>query len=243
VEIKDNIMNTKNVFSWLLLLFGEAIIITAFIFFRGEIPTNILVLNIVAGSLVYGLFFCNFRAPWIDLEDKSQKQIGMLGISWLATWFYAIAAVGFMLVANLPYSLAFPTQLIVHCILLFFLFMWLLLSRHSGEKVQKIFVQETQNRSGINEMKSAMRQLKDKMNDTAGLPENFTNRIHSLEEGLRFISPSNSEEAHSLENSFSKTVSDISFAISNFQMNEEAIESNLKKLERIYQNRKNIYSH
>jgi hypothetical protein len=197
----------------------------------------------LVSSLVYGLFFCNFRAPWIDLEDKSQKQSGMLGISWLATWIYAIAAVGFMLVANLTYSLTFPTQLIVHCILLFFLIMWMLLSRHSADKVQKIFVQETQNRNGINEMKSAMRNLKDKMSGTNGLPENFTNRINSLEEGLRFISPSNSEEAYSLENSFSKIVSDISFAISNFQMNEEAIESNLKKLERIYQNRKNIYSH
>ncbi|MDR1121717.1 MAG: hypothetical protein LBM08_12465 [Dysgonamonadaceae bacterium] len=235
-------MNMKNILSWMLLLFGEVIIIAALILFGGETPKNIFVLNIVVCSLVYGLFFCNFRAPWIDLEDKSQKQIGMLGISWFATWFYAIAAIIFMLVANLAYNLAFPTQLIVHSILLFFLIMGMLLSHHSANKVQEVFVQETQNRSRINEMKSAMQQLKDKMNDTAGLPENFTDRINSLEEGVRFISPANNEEAYSLENSFSKIVSDISFAISNFQMNEEAIESSLKKLERVYQNRKSIYS-
>jgi hypothetical protein len=236
-------MSTKNILSWLLLLFGEAIIIAAFILFRGNMPDNILVLNIAVSSLVYGLFFCNFHAPWIDLKDKSQKQVGMLGINWFATWFYAVFAVGFMLVANLAYNFEFPTQMIVHCVLLFFLFMWFLLARHSADKVQEIYVQETQNRSGINGMKSAMRLLKDKMSETGNLPENFTSRIHSLEEGLRFISPANDEEAYSLENSFSKIVSDISFAISNFQMNEETIESNLKKLERVYQNRKNIYSH
>ncbi|MDR2683334.1 MAG: hypothetical protein LBB64_05640 [Dysgonamonadaceae bacterium] len=91
-------------------------------------------------------------------------------------------------------------------------------------------------------MKSAMRQLKDRMSETDNLPENFTNRIHSLEEGLRFISPANNEEAYGLERSFITTLGDITFAISNFSMNEERIESSLKKLERVYQNRKNSYS-
>jgi len=236
-------MNTKNILSWLLLLFGEAIIIAAFVLFRGETPTNIFVLNIVVSSLVYGLFFCNFRAPWIDLQDKTQKQIGKLGISWLATWLYAIFAIGIIVTGYFVPELTFTIQLIIHAVLLFFFFMWMLLARHSSDKVAEVYQQETQQRSKINEMKIAMRNLKDKISDTANLPESFTNRINSLEEGLRFISPSNNDEAYSLENQFSKTVSDISYAISNFSMNEEAIESNLKKLERIYQNRKNIYSH
>ncbi|MDR2773672.1 MAG: hypothetical protein LBC19_02815, partial [Tannerella sp.] len=108
-------MNTKNIFSWLLLLFGEAIIIAAFILFRGNTPDNIPVLNIAVGSLVYGLLFCNFRAPWIDLKDKSQKETGAIGISWFAVWFYAIAAVGVMLAANLAYELSFTVQLLIHC--------------------------------------------------------------------------------------------------------------------------------
>jgi len=236
-------MNTKNILSWLLLLFGEAIIIAAFVLFRGETPTNIFVLNIVVSSLVYGLFFCNFRVPWIDLQDKTQKQIGELGISWLATWLYAIFAVGIIVTGYFMPELTFTIQLIIHAVLLFFFFMWMLLARHSSDKVAEVYHQETQQRSRINEMKIAMRNLKDKISDSANLPESFTNRINSLEEGLRFISPSNKDEAYSLENQFSKIINDISYAISNFSMNEEAIESNLKKLERIYQNRKNIYSH
>jgi hypothetical protein len=206
-------------------------------------PENILVLNIVVSSLVYGLFVFNYCAPWIDLEDKSQEQVGSLGIKWFVIWFYAVLAVSTMLVVNLELKLNFTVQLIIHCVLLFFLLLGLLGSRHAADKVRKVFEVETKNRNGVNEMKTAMRQLKDKMNDIRELPENFVKRINTLEENLRFISPSNNSEAYDLERSFVKIVTDIQFAISNFSMNEEQIESHLKKLGRVYQNRKDIYSH
>jgi uncharacterized protein YacL len=235
-------MSTKNILSWVLLLFGEAIIIAAFVLFRGNTPDNILVLNIVVSSLVYGLFFCNFRDSWIDLTDKTQKQVGAIGISWFAIGFYSFVAIAFMLVANLEYDLSFTFQLIVHCVLLFFLCLWLLLSRHSADKVAEVYHEQTANRSGILEMKTAMRNLKDKISDTAGLPDNFVKKITALEESLRFISPANSNEAYDLERQFVGIINDISYAISDFSMNETAIENNLKKVERIYQNRKSVYS-
>ena len=235
-------MITKKILSWLLLLFGEAIIITAFILFRGSTPDNILVLNIVVSSFIYGLLFLNHQIPWIDLKDKSQKQIGALGISWFSTWTYAILAIATMLVLNLAYERSFTIQLIIHAVLLFFLLLGILFSRHSSDKVKSVYEQETANRNGINEMKIAMRQLKDKMSVLNDLPENFTKQIDEFEENMRFISPSNNNEAYDLESSFVETLNEIKFAISDFSMNEERIESNLKKLERIYQNRKTVYS-
>lgn len=235
-------MNTKKILSWIALLGGEAIIIVAFILFRGSLADNILVLNIVVSSLIYGLFFVDVFVPWIDLSDKSQKKVGSLGLRWFFTWLYAIAVITVMLAGNLAYEWSFALQIIVHCVLLFLLILGFVASFSASNKVQEVYQQETQKRSGINEMKNAMRNLKDKMSDTAGLPESFTNRINLLEDGLRFISPSNSEEAYSLEKDFSKIVGDISLAISNYSMNEEAIMSNLKKLERINQNRKSVYS-
>jgi hypothetical protein len=235
-------MNTKNILSWLLLLFGEAIIIVAFIFFRGNTPDNILVLNIAVSSLVYGLFFCNFRAPWIDLKDKTQKQIGAIGISWFAMWFYAITSIGFMLVANLATEITFVTQLIVHCVLLFSLLLSMLLSRHSADKVAEVYHEQTVNRNGILEMKKVIIDLKNKISETANLPENFVQKVNSLEESLRFISPTENAEAHELENSFVKTIESIRYALQDYSLNAEQIENNLKKCERLYQNRKNIYS-
>jgi hypothetical protein len=235
-------MDTKKILGWLLLLFGEALLVSAFILFRGSLADNILVLNIVVGSLVYGLLFCNFRAPWIDLKDKSQKQIGALGISWLATCLYAIFSIAAMVVCNVAYNLPFTAQLLIHGVLLFFLLLGILLSSRASEKVQEIYRQENFNRNGIIEMKKALTNLKDRMNDSAGLPENFIGKINSLEENLRFISPTENAEAHALEQQFITAINDIAFAVSNFSMNGERIEGNLKKAERIYQNRKNIYS-
>ena len=235
-------MNTQKILSWLLLLFGEAMIVTAFILFRGNTPDNILVLNIVVSSLIYSLFFFNYGTSWINLKDKSQKQVGALGISWLTTWIYAILATATMLMANVVLEIVFTTQLIVHGGLLFFLLMWLLLSRHSAEKVQNVYYQETFNRNGVVAMKFAMHSLKDKINSLSDLPERFVQRIDVLEENLRFVSPSNNSEACNLERSFVEVVNEIRSAIFDFSMNEEQIENNLKKLERIYQSRKDIYS-
>ena len=235
-------MSTKNILSWLLLLFGGAIMITAFILFRGETPANILVMNMVVGLFMYGLLSFNYGAPWIDLKDRSQKQIGALGINWFVAWFYTILAMTTMIVSNIALEFSFSLQLIIHCGLLFFLGLGVWFANHTADKVKEVYEIETQNRSGINEMKTAMRNLKDKMNDLNDLPEQFKQRINRLEENLRFISPSNNSEVYNLENSFVETLNDIKAAISDYAMNEERIESNLKKSERLYQNRKSIYS-
>ena len=235
-------MNVRNLLSWLLFIFGEAIIITAFILFRGNTPDDILTMNIIVSSLVYGLFFFNYGTPWIDLKDKSQKQVGAMGINWFAAFSYAIFAIGVIVISSFVYELSFTVQLIIHCVLLFFLLLSLLFSRISAGKVQEVYQQEVKNRGGINEMKVAINSLKDKMNELSDIPESFTQRINALEENVRFISPANNNEAYDLERSFAKTVNDIKFAISDFSMNEERIESNLNKIERIYQNRNNIYS-
>jgi hypothetical protein len=232
----------KAIFSWLLLLFGETIIITAFILFRGNTPNDIFILNIVVSSLIYMLFFCTYRAPWIDLSDETQQQVGALGINWFTTWLYAVFAIAAMLLANLQLQLGFTIQLIIHCILLFILLWGLLFGQHSADKVKEVYEEQKANRSGIIEMKKAVDRLKDRINETAELPDdNFIQRINTLEENLRFISPSKNSEAHKLEDSFVETVDAIRLALTGDSFNTEQIESNLKTCERLYQKRKQVY--
>jgi hypothetical protein len=233
-------MDTKKILSWIALLGGEAIIIVAFILFRGGLADNILVLNIVVSSLIYGLFFVDVLVPWIDLGDKSQKKVGSLGLRWFFTWLYAIAAIAVMLAGNLAYEWSFALQIIIHCVLLFLLILGFVASFTASDKVVEVYKQEIQNRNGITEMKKTMVNLKDKINDTANLPENFIQRINSLEENLRFISPSDNSEAHELERAFVDTINSINIALTNYSLNKQQIENNLKKCERLYQNRKNI---
>ena len=111
-------MDTKKILSYIALLGGEAIIIiAAFILFRGNLSDNILVLNIVVSSIIYGLFFVDILVPWINLGDKSQKKIGSLGVRWFFTWFYAITAIAVIILGNSVYEWRFSLQIIIHLIL------------------------------------------------------------------------------------------------------------------------------
>ena len=233
-------MNSRKVFSLLLLLAGEAIIIAAFILFRGRMTDDILVLNIVATSIIYSLFFIDILIPWIEF-DKPQRRVGMLGLRWFITWIYAILAV-LIMVGFYIGDVKFTTQLIVHCTLFFFLMLGMRAVVASGDQVENVYVQETKNRSGLVEMKTAMQHLKNKMAVANFLPEEFVKRINDLEENLRFISPSNNQEAFQLEQLFIETIHEIGAAISDFSMNEDKIENNLKKCEHVYHSRKQIYS-
>lgn len=235
-------MDTKKILSWIALLGGEAILIAAFILFRGTLSQDILILNIIVSSVIYSLFFMDVLLPWVDLKDKAQKKVGSLGIRWFFTSIYIIGAVAVMIMGNVVANWALSVQIIAHAILLFILILGLIIAFSSSDKVNEVYEQEKQNRSGVTELKTAIRSLKDIMNDIQNLPDSFKVRINSLEDNLRYLSPTNNTEACDLERTLISTINDIAFAVSNYTLNEQAIEANLKKAERAYQNRKAIYS-
>lgn len=235
-------MKTKNLLPWLLLLLGEAVIITAFILFRGETETNILTLNIVVSSIVYGLFFVDALVPWVDFKDASHKRVGAIGLRWVITWIYAFLAIAAMILSNVVYALPFTTQLWIHAALLFFVLLGLFGVSQTAQKVKNVHDAETNIKNYVVEMKKAMADLKEKISRADNLPDDFLAQINALDENLRYLSPSNREKARELEQSFIETIKDIGFALHDFSLNEEKINHNVKKCERIFQNRKQIYS-
>lgn len=235
-------MNTKTILSRLAFLFGEAIIIASFFLWKGDIQNNIFVLNLIVSSIIYSLLFVDVLVPWIKLNDKSQRQVGSIGLRWIITWSYAIAAICVMLICNLAITTSFELQLIIHCCLTFFLILGFVGVLYSSSKVVEIYEQESTDRYGITEMKQVMISLKNTMTDNPPLPNSYIERINTLEENIRFISPSNNPEAPILEKQFIDTIKEITIAIPNHSINQEKIAFNLKKAEHIYQNRKSLYS-
>lgn len=228
--------------SLIALLLGEAIIIAAFIMFRGETTDNILVLNILVTTIIYCLFFIDILIPWIEIQSKSQNKIGSLGIRWFFTWIYAVFAIAVIVVSNTVYHLNFETQLIIHGTLLLLLLVGFVAVSQTTDKIDEIYTEEHVNQIGIGEMKMAIYRLKERMIETTGLPANFINRINGFEEKTRFLSPCDQKEALILEQQITEIINALSFAITEYELNEEAIEKNLKKCESIYQKRKQIYS-
>ena len=104
--------------SWIALVGGEIVIFVAFRLWGGGLLPEIRTLNTAVSMIVLALFFVDILIPWVDWNDRSGKRLGALGLRWVATGLYAVAAVAVMLLCNVAFQTLFSTQLLIHCILL-----------------------------------------------------------------------------------------------------------------------------
>ena len=235
-------MNKKTIFSLLIAIIGEILMIICFLQFGEKVPSDILTLNIVVSTIIYFLVFVDLLFPWINLRDKTQKQIGSIGLKWFFSSFYMILAIGSMVYCNQVKPLDFTNQLIIQSVLFFLLLLGLLMSFSSGEKVKEIYIEEKQNRDRIDEMKKATKGLQIQLDNAHTVPVEIINRIKELQENLRYLSPSNSSDAYALEDRFLEQIESLSNCFLEDPINMEAVISSIKNCERTYQERKNVYS-
>jgi hypothetical protein len=66
--------------------------------------------------------------------------------------------------------------------------------------------------------------------------------INQLGEDLRFISPSNSEESHDIEDDINEVFAETETLFRNYELNRERIDANLGKASRLIKKRKSTYS-
>ncbi len=236
-------MKPNRILSLLATLLGAGLIVAAFVHWRGETPTDILVLNIVVSVLVYALFFVLVLVPWIDWNNKSHKQVGSLGVRWVATWMYAIGVIATIVVCNMVSDVSFFTQLIIQGILLLLVILGFAGLLNASDSVEEVYQKEKVERQGLQLMREAMSGLKDKATLSSTCPNHITDRINELEESLRYLSPSNSPETPLLEEEFVDTISAVNSMLSRPEMYDEQIVAGLTKAEQLYRKRKSIYSH
>lgn len=236
-------MNTKKILSWLLLIVGEAILVSTFILFKGETTKEIFLTNVIVSSIIYLLIFTSYGKPWIDLNDKSQKQIGFLGISWTAIWIYTILAIATMIIGNIILYWTFQVQIIIHCILIFLLLIGMFAASHTSDKVKEIYQNEQIQRKSIDYIKNAFYELNERILIAENaIPTEITRKLKKIEEDLRYFSPSNNPETERIDNSIADLINSISFSITRYEMNKKQIEESLRKCEMLYERRKNTYS-
>jgi hypothetical protein len=235
-------INMKKILSLLVIVSGNAIIMAAFYSFGDKSKADVLALNMTVSSVVYGMMaFLIWRTLWMDLNDRSQKHVGSLGLVWFSAGLYSLLAVATMLVTNVATDLSFPVQLIIHCILLFMYLLGIMAAHRSSNKTAEVHERETAHRNGTDEMKAALRNLRNKISDADNLPDSLVRRVDALNEELRFVSPSGSREAQALEHSFVETVAEMVTAIS-ASFSEERIENGIRRCERLCRERKNVRS-
>ncbi len=235
-------MNVKKILSTLIAVLGEILIIFCFLCFGRNLQERVLVLNIVVSTFIYALVFIDALLPFINLKDKTQKQIGSIGSKWFFSFFYAILAIGAMVFLNAKTPAPFTNQLIVHGVLMLLLLFGFFFTITSSEKTEEVYFEENQNRDGIVEMKKAIKEIQLKLALMDNVPKETLNRINDLQENLRYLSPGNSNEAFALESEFVYEMKNLANCFLTSPFDIEAIINKLKKCELIYGERKNIYS-
>lgn len=235
-------MSRKTILTALAYLGGEAILISAFILWRGETPDNVLILNIVVSSIILTLSFIDLFLPLVNLQDRTGRGVGSLGVRWWVVGFYAIASVGVMLGCNLYADVGFQAQLIIHCVLLLLLLIGIVAMFHSSDKVAEVYEKEQLLQSGVEQMREVMSELVDLVALEPVLSDVQKNQVMRLNDRMRYLSPSNNERAAQLESQFVEAVRMIQIAMSGEVRNEEKIDTLIKKAELIFEKRKSLFS-
>jgi len=235
-------MNAKKIFSLLLVIFGEALLILSFLHFGRNVQTEILTLNIVVSSIIYCLLFIDIIVPWVNFKDKSQKTIGSIGLRWFFTFFYTLLAVGAMVVFNSVKPIHFSNQIIIQGILFFFLLLGYFMAFSSSDKVREVYVEKKQNRDRVDEMKKATKEIQLKIGQMKNIPNDIVNKLNDLQENLRFLSPCNNSNAYELEAKFVEDMRALNGCFFDIPLNLEKINDNIQNCNRTLKERKQVFS-
>ena len=124
----------------------------------------------------------------------------------------------------------------------FFLMIGLFLQMHTNNKVKEVYDTQTKQKAGVTSIKRAIEALKNNISLTSDLPQNFIDNINSIDEEIRYMRPSNNDEAEVTEFSILTIINDIDRMIKNYSVYEKDIDLNVKKLEMAVSKRKSLFS-
>ena len=197
--------------SLILLIFGEAIIISAFLLV-GE-PSHEKYLCMSVSSVIY-ILLCwqSFVNRWINLKDKAQRGVGSLGVKWLGIFLYSFVSILAMVGCNLL-EVPFEAQVIIHCVLFFFLLVYIFTGRYIEQKTADVHAKEAAFTENRDILKFELNNLRRKISVKNDFPNWIFERISKMEDEARYIAPNDSPQAQSLDKSFLESLKKLETAI------------------------------
>lgn len=244
-------MKPKMLYAIIAAVLVEALIIWLNILFWDDVPTNVLVLNIIVCTLACACFAWPLFLKWDRSDDKTGSWVGTLGLNMRGLSAYAVLALVAMFVMNLrpvveslsdSYPVAFKYQLLVHAILLLILILTRFASHAVGEQVENVSSKEAVLTSGLDDMKSAMRRLQDAVFVCQDVDPGLRSMVDEIQQNIRYLTPVKSGEAREIEEDFVAKVNALIPAFINYKMNEDSIARQLSLLKHLVDNRKSIYN-
>ncbi len=206
---------------------------------------NIRWLDFIVTSIVLGLCVFNLLKPMVNLQDKSARQVGGLGIRWFSVGWYSVLALLFMTVnIFIAYdggeAMSFSWQTFCQGVLLLLFLCGLLASEFSIKKTADVYQSEQMLKSGKVDIKTEVSRLLYAAQDSVGVPSEIKEKIETVLGETRFITPSVSPEALSADRAIIENCRIIIPALSDFEMNKSLINTRLSQLERDMQRRRGV---
>jgi hypothetical protein len=186
----------KKVLFYLMLLFGEAIIIASFFLFLVDIqPADLFDLNIIIAMFVFTISYIRICDISGTITSFSKRDPG-LGVSWYGTIIYSCLAIA-TIILSIALQWKFSSTLIIDAILLFILFTFYISASISINNTQSVL-------ENIDKTKDTLRLISNQINllkiSISQNPELGNNDIETLKEHLRYVTASTNNTAKGLEN-------------------------------------------
>jgi hypothetical protein len=226
----------RKIISWLALAICEAILITAFILFRGDLSTEVMVLDMVVSTIILGLFFFDLLRPW---GDQHTARMGAMGIRWSITISYAVIAIPAMILMR---HSSFTIQLLVQGGLLALLLLGMAAALRTKEQIVNVYDEEKSKLNNRDDVKRAWRDLLEKVDQNGNIPSELRGRVDRMVQELRYLSPSNNTDAQTTDHQLVEGAETIGRMIGDYRMNNDQVEQKLAQCERLLQRRRTQYS-
>lgn len=227
----------KNIYKFLAILLGYGLIIGGFIVFGKSIESDVKVLDIISLCVIYTVFVRFAIFPFIDRSDPAHKEVGMMGVQFYTLQLSCVLSL-VVIAIGIIYEIQFKYQLFAQLIALFIFLIGFAGARHAGEKVKEVYKKESLLIESKESMMLAMDDLMEDMSTQTDVDPAVKNKLISIQESIRFISPSTNPQAGALDKRFCQTVENLRVLMRNMAINRDKIAEETEHLGRTLRRRK-----
>lgn len=230
----------NNWIGYIATLLGLILVVAGWLIWGDRTNTDIFALNIAVSVVAYCVMFVDVLIPWADLRDKTQRRIGNTGVRWFVQYGYSITAILLLVLCNLL-GLTFIVSLFLQCVVLTLLIFGIATAKTTAAKISEVSQENSDNINYLTLVHEGVISLLEAAYD-AQAPQLLIARIERQAEELRYVSPSNSAESRKVENELMELLAATETLMRNYEVNNERIEANIAKAERLIKKRKSTFS-
>lgn len=227
----------KKIYSIIAAIIGEVIIVCVLLEFYDYFGQRIFWQNLFFLTLAYTILLVSLFRPFVEIESKEQKWVGMLGLHLFGTILFL--TILFHIMMTPPMDADHQLYILLALLAIFFLSRYFAFM--SYEKVGKVYEKEKSMTNVIDVMKKTMDDLLYQLLQNQSVDPMVKEKLSKIRDAMRYISPLGTNEAIALETEIKETISSIGSCLNNYTVNKSSVDQMILKLEGLLQRRKNCF--